>query len=189
MVAIGAKLGSWSPTNGIGSGNTESIRYNRWEDRIYALRNRGNGNDDNDSDRELWYSAAGWKDATFGTLPAAAMTKANVGNVVTRPQGSSPVPNANGDMDFASEHIMIVAGVANNQTGGAENDYVMVFTKDASQTWNQRFNGTSNHWPESTLGQTTRTNEHISCNVGKSYLVAGGEYNGGTSSLIHYLLE
>jgi len=190
VTSIGATQGTWTPVNGILGGNTESIRYNRWEDRIYAIRNRGSGVDDNDNDRELWYTVTGWSTAALGALPSTTMVKANTGAFVTRPQGSSPVPNAQGDMDFAAENIMVLAGVATNTVPNPDviNDYIMVFLKDVGQTWDQKFAGAGPFYPDKVLGQTTRVNEHITCNVDKFYLLCGPELGTSNETLVHYTI-
>ena len=184
VMNMGSVRATWSPSNGLGSGNAESIRYNRWEDRIYGIQSRGDNSQINDNDRGLWKSATGWKNASLGNLPSTQMSKVNNGAFVTRPQNETSIPNANGDMDFISEHIMVVAGVAGSSS--TKNDFVMVYLKSAEQTWDERFGSSSTHWPDKTLGQTTRVNEHIAVNADKSYLIAGPELRTANSSLVHY---
>lgn len=130
---IGGSNWSWSPGAGLDS-NVESMRWNQWDGMLYFLTPRGAGSDDNDNARDLLRSAD-WRTATPTSLPATTLTK--MGEVVTRPENSSPVPNANGDIDFLGEHVLLIAGVATNTTPNPDvvNNYVMYVTKDTDQDW------------------------------------------------------
>lgn len=188
VVALGAPVGSWTPTNGINTGNCESLDYDPDLDQIFAIANRGAGTDDNDNDRELWRSEAGWKTSTLGSLPSTTMVQVNNGAFVTRPEGSSPMPNANGDMAFVNQYILAVAGVATNTAPSpdVDNDTVMLFIRQPDQTWDQKFAGAGPFYPDAELGHTSRVNEHIAVNKDYGFMIVGPESNSGTSSLVEY---
>lgn len=177
---IGAAAFTYTPINGVNSNNTESVRYSRSDDRLYFIANRGAGTDDNDNDRELWMSDAGWSTTSLPTLPSTTLTQVNTGNLVTRPEGSSPVPNAAGDMDFIGDNILVAVGVATNTTPtpDVDNRFVMAWIKDTDQTWTQRFSAATNHYPDRILAAVTTSNpvnEWCAVNWDRGYMFFGAE--------------
>lgn len=193
-LAIGSSLATWAPSNGVTGGNTESMRYNVWDDKMYFIRNRGAGGDDNDNDRELWESVAGWSTATPGSMPSTTLTQVNNGNFVTRPESSSPVPNAQGDFDFIGEHIIVAVGVATNTTPtpDVDNDYVMAWIKDTDESWTTRFSDAGAHFPDVVLARTNQSNavnEHCAVNWTRGYMFMGPELDTSSSSFLRFTVR
>lgn len=185
LVTAGAQTADfgWSPSAGLDT-NVESMRWNEWDGMLYFLSPRGAGGDDNDNARSLWRSAD-WRTATAGALPATTITK--VGEVVTRPEGSSPVPNANGDIDFFGEHVLMIAGVA---SGTESNNYVMYVAKDTDQDWSDVIPTGQTNFP-SVLTKTARTAGHECIAVHKptGVIWVGPEARANTMNVINAILN
>ena len=157
--------------------NIESMRWNQWDGRLYFLTPRG-GNEDNNNERQLVRSAD-WRTSTPTSMPATT-SLADIGEVVTRPEGSSPVGNGNGDIDFLGEHVLLIAGVGDSTP---KNGYIMYVKKNTDEDWDDVIpTGGGTNYPD-VLTYTGISHECIAVNKATGVVWAGPENSSNANAV------